>query len=227
MEPFLLNHQYNRLVQQAKVLLTALQTSSDRKVVEAARYSALSKVLEACPELNAEQRQLVERMAELKSTEDFQAYVSEVAGCRIRFPTLTENQLKSLFPKVKKLRMPDLTALEERPLTYLGWVDAGSEKMFLVYPKPGAEAEGKKASDRFTAIEGRFTPANKKGICSFCNRSGETALFTAVSKNKIAHLPDYFKAVGQYICLDSESCNSRITGLEGLETFLQAVTDGR
>ncbi|MDN4593822.1 hypothetical protein [Polycladomyces subterraneus] len=47
MEPFLQNHQYNCIAQQAHVLLSALQTSTDSNVVEAVRYSAVSKAFEA------------------------------------------------------------------------------------------------------------------------------------------------------------------------------------
>ena len=73
-------------------------------------------------------------------------------------------------------------------------------------------------------MEGRLVPTNKKGVCAFCNRMGETALFTVESKARMSHLPDYYKAVGQYICVDSEVCNSRITELEPLERFFEAVS---
>lgn len=216
MEPFLQNHQYNRIAQQAKSLLSALQTSNDRKVVEAARYSALTKAVEACPGMNAEQLKLVERMGELSSTEEFQAYLAELAACAVKFPVLTESKIKSLFPKIKKLRMPDLAGLEERSFTYLGWTDTSANRLLLVYPRAQQPGE-------LVGIEGRFVATNKKGVCAFCNRTGDTALFTVVAKHKISQLPDYYKAVGQYICLDSNACNARITELDALERLVEAV----
>src|SRR5690606_11122615 len=114
----------------------------------------------------------------------------------------------------KKLRIPDLTGIEERTLTYLGWTDPATNRMFLVYP--GHNPTGKSGSS-LIGVEGQFISVNKKGICAFCNRSGEMVLYTAISKSKISHLPDYYKAVGQYICMDSEVCNSRITELNVLD----------
>ncbi|MGF7032267.1 hypothetical protein J2T17_003189 [Paenibacillus mucilaginosus] len=219
MKPFLFNHQYNRIVQQARVLLSALQTSTDRKVVEAARYSAVSKSLEACPGLQGDALQLLERLGELQSTEEFQSYMNELAGYTFKFPAVTERQLKALFPKVKKLHLPDLEGMEERSLSYLAWTDPGGDKLFLVYPRRDAAGEGV----RLTGIEGRFVSMNKKGICAFCKKTGEAALFTAVSKKKMAQNPDYFKAVGQYICVDSAACNARITELDVLDQFFDAV----
>lgn len=222
MEPFLLNHQYNRVAQQAQLLLSALQTSNDGKVVEAARHSTLTKAIEACPGLAGEELRLVSRFAELRSTEEFQSYLGELAGYAVSFPEMTEKTLKGLFPKVKKLRMPDLEQLRGRSLTYLGWTDPGTNRMFLVYPLRAPS--GDHTAVKLAAIEGRFVPAQRKGVCAFCSRMGETALFTAESKAKFSHLPDYYKAVGQYICLDSAACNARITDPEGLEQFFQAVS---
>jgi len=222
MDPFLQNHQYNRIVQQAHALLSALRTSTDRKVVEAVRYSAVSKAIEACNGLSGGPLQLVERLADLQTAEEFQAYLSELSNYTVKFPKISESQLKGLFPKVKKLRMPDFTNIEGRTLTYLGWTDPATNRMFLVYSRQ--QPPDAKSSNRLVGVEGRYVSANKKGICAFCNSSGETTLFTVVSKNKMSHLPDYYKAVGQYICLDSEVCNSRITDLDALERFFESVT---
>lgn len=224
MEPFLQNHQYNRIAQQAKMLLSALQTSNDRKVVEAARHSAVTRAVEARPGMSGEELRLVERLADLRSTEEFQTYLAELSDHTIAFPEMTESKLKGLFPKVKKLRMPDMARIEGRPLTYLGWTDPGTNRLFLVYARTRPTEPGGKEAGGLIGIEGRFTAANKKGVCAFCNRTGEMALFTAVSKTKLSHLPDYYKAVGQYICLDSDVCNSQITDLDALERFFDAVT---
>lgn len=220
MEKFLLNHQYNRMAREARNLLSALQTSSDRKVVEAARQGALTKAAETCeglpPALSEAARPFVERLGTLRSTEEFEQFLHELASCVLPFGEVSESRLRSLFPKVKKLRMPpDLDTVKDHPLTYLGWTDSGTGRMFLVYPR-GADGA-------FAGLEGRFTPSHKKGVCAFCNRSGETVLFTAESKAKLAHLPDYYKAVGQYICQDSGVCNGRITDTEALERFFEAV----
>lgn len=213
MDPFLQNHQYNRLSQLALRLLHAVQTSSDRSVVEAARHSAWSQAVEACPGLAGYRLEIVERIVRLQTAEDYVSYLRELSNYTVRFPKVTEKELKGLFPKVKKLRLPDLAGIEERMLTYLGWTDPGTERMYIVYP-----AEGK-----LLGIEGQFSPEAKRGICAFCNKGGETALFTAVSQKRSAHNPDYYKAVGQYICLDSVACNSRMTDIQAFERFVNDV----
>ncbi|MNI79884.1 Fibronectin-binding protein (FBP) [compost metagenome] len=77
---------------------------------------------------------------------------------------------------------------------------------------------------QIVGIEGKFTPMNKKGVCFLCNKHEELALFTAVSKSRPAHSsPDYYKAVGNYLCMDSQECNKNITDVTALERFIQDV----
>lgn len=129
------------------------------------------------------------------------------------FPQLTEKQIRKLFPKNKKLALPDLS-VDYRFVTYLGWVDISSTKLFIVYPLDG----------QVVGIEGKYTPTHKKIVCFLCNRHSETALFTAVSKARPAHAsPDYYKAVGNYMCLDSRECNKHITNVDALEKFIRSV----
>lgn len=212
------NHQYNRIVQEGKNLLSALQTSTDRKVVEAARYSAVSKAVEACEGLTGDAMRLVERLADIQTNEQFQVYQQQLSQYVVPFPELTEREIKGLFPKVKKLRVPDLEAIKGQHLAYLGWTDAGTNRLFIVYPLY------RDGHVDMIGIEGKFLPMERKEVCAFCRKHGEAALFTAISKAKMANLPDYYKAVGQCICLDYAACNSKITDLEPLEKFVEAVS---
>lgn len=114
--------------------------------------------------------------------------------------------------------MPDLTEVSFGSLTYLGWLDIGSTKLYMVY----------KREDRLVGIEARYTAANKKSICSLCNGYGEVALVTAVAKTKASSLPDYYKAVGNYICVDSAHCNKQITDISYLGLLSgKSSVDGR
>jgi hypothetical protein len=108
-----------------------------------------------------------------------------------------------------------------RSVTYLGWTDPATNLFFLVYPR--TSFGGGSDTRHFAGIEGRFVAVNKKGVCAFCNRTGDMALFTAVSKARLSRLPDYYKAVGRYICMDSQECNARITDVEAIERFFDAV----
>ena len=222
MDLFLQNHQYNYIVRQAKLVISTIKTCSDNQIVETVKYTALNKVLDVCPGLSGEQRHLVEGLGELQTAEELQVYMSKLLQCTIKFPTLTEPQLKRLFPKVKKLRIPDLSDLEKHPLTYFTWTDSATNKKYLVYyrqPQPD-----KKSSGKLIGIEGQYTSTNKTGVCAFCKKPGEAAFFSAVAKTRSSHSPDYYRSVGQYICLDNKACNVQITELDALESFIEDIS---
>lgn len=92
----------------------------------------------------------------------------------MEFPAITESQLRKLFKKNKKLKLPDLEQIDFRFVTYMSWIDISSNKMFLVYEKDG----------QHIGIEGRFTETNKKSYCFACNRYEKLVLFSAVSKKR-------------------------------------------
>ncbi|MBB6734370.1 FusB/FusC family EF-G-binding protein [Cohnella zeiphila] len=217
-QPFIRNHQYNQILKQAKLLQKAFETGSDPKVTESVRESALIHVMEAFPDATETQKQTLEQLVSLRSEEQFRDYMRSLEPLMEEFSPVTEQQLKKLFPKVKKLKVPDLSAVDFRYVTYLGWTDVATGKLFLVYRLDG----------RLVGIEGRFTPANKKGACFLCRRQEEVALFTAVTKSRPAGAsPDYYKAIGNYMCTDSEVCNRNLTDTAILEKFVRDVTDFR
>ncbi|MDQ6420586.1 FusB/FusC family EF-G-binding protein [Paenibacillus sp. LHD-117] len=213
MQPFIRNHQYNVIRKQAALLERACATVADPKVIEAVRYSTTTRTIEAFPNATEEQLGLLEQIAVLRTSEQFQLYLQSFEPYMAEFPSLTAKQANRLFPKVKKLKLPDLAAIDYRFVTYVGWTDVATGRMYIVYERDG----------RFVGIEGRFTPA-KKGVCFLCNRHEEVALFTSVSKLRPANAsPDYYMAIGNYMCVDSGACNKNITDLAALEKFLQAV----
>lgn len=214
MKPFIRNHQYNLIKKQADLLQHACSTVSDPKVVEAVRYSAQSKIIEAFPDATEHQKQLLEQLSTLNTAGEFEQYLHSLTPYMTEFAQVTENQLKKLFPKNKKLKLPDLSAIDYRQVTYLGWVDIATNKLFLVYDLNG----------QLVGIEGRYTPAVKKSICFLCNRHEEVALFSAITKTKPANAsPDYYKAIGNYLCMNSDSCNKNMTDVTVLERFVRDV----
>ncbi|MBP1992242.1 FusB/FusC family EF-G-binding protein [Paenibacillus eucommiae] len=213
-ETFIRNHQYNFIKKQTGILQLACKTVSDSKVVEAVRYSTESKVLELFQNAADTQKQLLVKASALKTDEDFQSYLSGLEPYLVEFPQVTEKQLKQLFPKNKKLKIPDLSKIDYSHITYLSWLDIATNKMFIVYNLQG----------KVVGIEGKYIPTNKKSTCFLCNKHGETALFSAVSKSRPANSsPDYYKAVGNYMCIASHECNKSITDITSLERFIQEV----
>lgn len=211
--PFIKNHQINFIKQQVKNLQSALMTVSDVKVIEAARYGALEKIVELFPAITEEQKQLFDPILHMKKSEEFQEYLLSLTPYLASFPKVTDKQIQKLFPKNKKIKTPDLDAIDYTALTYLGWIDIGTNKIFFVYER----------NNQIVGFEGRFTPTNKKNVCSLCNGHGEVALVSAITKAKHSFSSDYYKAVGNYMCIDSAACNAKIKDLTYLETFIASV----
>ncbi|HJV46105.1 MAG TPA: FusB/FusC family EF-G-binding protein [Bacillota bacterium] len=213
-EPFMRNHQYNLIKKQVGIVQRAFHTALDPKVLEAVRYSAEDKIIEAFATSTDREKQILQRISDLSEPEEFQQYLHSLEPYIVEFPNVTENQLKKLFPKNKKLKIPDLSTIEYRKLTYLGWLDISITKWFMVY----------RLNDQIIGIEGKYTPTNKKDVCSLCKGHGEVALVTAISKTRPANSsPDYYKAVGNYMCINSKQCNGNITDVSYLERFIQNV----
>ncbi|MCG7406937.1 FusB/FusC family EF-G-binding protein [Paenibacillus sp. ACRRX] len=213
--PFIRNHQYNHIKKQVELLRRACNTVSDTKVVESVRYSTHDKVTALFPD-SAEERDLVGSFAEQSTVEQFQHYLRSLEPSLLAFEQVTEKQLQKLFPKNKKLKAPAMQAIDFRRITYIGWMDIATNKMFLAYHLDG----------KLVGVEGRFTRLNKKSTCFLCRRQEEVALFSAVTRSKPANATsDYYKAIGNYLCVDSRTCNSNITDVSALEKFIHQVVD--
>ncbi|WNS44159.1 FusB/FusC family EF-G-binding protein [Paenibacillus sp. MMS20-IR301] len=209
---FIRNHQYNLIKKQSDFVLKTLRSVADRRVLETVRYSAEVTVTEAFAALTAEQRQLLSPISALERAEDFQQYVSGMEPYLEPFPPITLKQIQKLFPKNKKMKLPDLQSIDFRYVTYLAWVDIATSKLFIVYPHEG----------QFIGVEGRIIPTHKKGYCLFCNRQQELAFLTVKTKPELA-AADNYASVGQYVCLDNHGCNQSITNISSLERFVLSV----
>ncbi len=212
--PFIRNHQYNLIRKQVNWLQSTIRTAVDQHIVESVRTDVYMKVMEAFEDANPEQRNILEPIAELQHAEQCQHYVQSLEPYREAFPSLARKQLQQLFPKVKKLQVPDLSKLDLRAVTYLGWDDTAANRLFLVYPLDG----------QLVGIAGRYTPSNK-GTCFLCYRQEHVALFSAIQRRKPPKhaSPDYYKAIGNYMCVDSMACNHNLTDTDKLEWFFREV----
>jgi len=219
-KPFIGNHQFNLIRKQANLLLQACQSASDPQVAESVRAGVKGRIESEFPDATELELRLLDKVTDARSEEEIRKAVQALEPFLTEFPPLTEKLLKQLFPKVKKLKLPDLSAVDFRRLTYLSWTDIATNRMYLVYSGNGHDGNG-----RLDGIEGRFTPVHKKSVCFLCNRHSEGVLFSAVSKAKPANAsPDYYKAVGNYLCRDGGACNRHITSVAALEKFIREVT---
>lgn len=209
---FIRNHQLNVIKKQAEFLQNTLRTVADRRVLETVRYRAATIIVEVFPDLTAEQQKMLEQISAFESGYDFQRFLDGLVPYMMPFPEITLKQIQKLFPKNKKLKVPDLSTIDFRYVTYLSWVDIATNKLFIVYPYEG----------QFVGIEGRITPTNKKGYCLFCNRQQELAFLSVTTKPANAS-PDNISSVGQYVCMENHACNHSITNTEALDRFILSV----
>lgn len=209
---FIRNHQYNYIKKQSDFVLKTLRSVADRRVLETVRYRAEFNVTEAFASLTAEQQQMLSPISTMEKAEEFQEYISGLEPYMEPFPPITLKQIQKLFPKNKKMKLPDLQSIDFRYVTYLTWVDIATGKLFIVYPHEG----------QFIGVEGRIIPTHKKGYCLFCNRQQELAFLTVKTKPELA-AADNYASVGQYVCMDNHGCNQSITDISALEKFVLSV----
>lgn len=207
--PFIRNHQYNFIKKQTKFVLHTLRTVADRRVLETVRYRAASNILEIFPSLTESQRQMLEQISTFEIEPEFQKYLDGLESFLEPYPPITLKQIQKQFSKIKKLKVPDLSNIDYRHMTYLSWIDIAANKLYIIYPYEG----------QFIGIEGRITPTHKKGYCLFCNRHQELAYFCV----KTNASPDNYSVVGQYVCIDNHACNQSITDTEALERFILSL----
>ncbi|WFA82641.1 FusB/FusC family EF-G-binding protein [Paenibacillus amylolyticus] len=205
--PFIQNHQFNYIQKQADFLLKTLRSVVDPKVLETVRYTVGTNAVSIFDELTSEQKQLLEQLSTYETAHELQTHLNQLESYLIPYTQVSAKQIQKLFPKAKKLKVPDLELVDYARTTYLRWTDIATSRLFIVYPYEG----------RFLGIEGRITPTNKKGYCMFCHRHQELGFFNVKTK---AHSPDNFSSIAQYVCMDNTACNHSITDITMLEKFL-------
>ncbi|MFC5464823.1 FusB/FusC family EF-G-binding protein [Lederbergia graminis] len=211
---FIKNEQLNFINKQINLIKDSRKRNVPAHILSAVCDLAQAKILELFPNLTTEQQQLLD-VSGLQTDADFEVYLERLSAFIIPFSAITGQQLKKLFPKNKKLKVPDIATMDLHHLTYLSWDDVRSSKKIIVY-----ELEGK-----LVGIECNLTPSSKKNICSFCNTVGNVSYFSTVTKAKRSNNPDYYKSIGNLICTDSNECNKKITDVTYLEAFLKESLD--
>jgi Elongation factor G-binding protein, N-terminal/FBP C-terminal treble-clef zinc-finger len=209
-ETFIKNEQLNFIKKQIALIMESSKKNVPQNVLTAVIDLANAKILDLFPNLSLEKQEMLD-LSKLKRDKEYEQYIQHLTDYLLPFPKITEQQLKKMFPKHKKIKLPDLSTIDLNQLTYLSWNDLGYNKKFIVY-----ELEGK-----IVGIECEFAPSSKKNLCSFCNSFGDVAYFSTITKAKKSNNPDYYKSIGNLICVDSSECNKKITNVEYVTTFLK------
>ncbi|GGE63864.1 FusB/FusC family EF-G-binding protein [Priestia taiwanensis] len=210
MEAFIRNEEYNLIRQQAYNLVNGHTAANDRSVVEALKSLAMEKVLSVFNYVNKEQQVLIEMIRDVKNREEAELFLLKLHPYVIPFPEVTQQTVKKLFPKAKKLKLPKVDNINLMEITYLGWEDSGTNKRYIIT----------KHGDRLIGIDGTFQPIHQKGICTLCNRLEEVGMFLHEKKGEV--LGTFVKR-GNYICKDSVSCNQNIISVQKLHDFIDLL----
>lgn len=209
-EKFIKNEQLNFIKRQVIFIKDSRKKSLPPTVLAAAIDLANAKIMGHFPNASMEQCELLD-LSKMKTDDEYDQYIDHLSNFVIPFPKITEQQLKKIFPKHKKLKLPEISDEDYNHLTYLSWNDKNYNKKFVIY-----ELEGK-----MVGIECKYSPTSKKNVCSICNSVSKVVYFSTVTKNKKSNNSDYYRSIGNLICADSNECNHNITEADYLVTFLK------
>ncbi|WP_226529379.1 FusB/FusC family EF-G-binding protein [Metabacillus niabensis] len=209
-EKFIKNEQLNFIKKQIALIKDISKRNVPKSVLLAEIDIANAKIIDNMTHASEEQLEMLD-ISSLRTDVEYEQYIQHLSDFVLPFPEITEQQIKKMFPKNKKLKLPDLSSIDRSKLTYLSWTDLGLNKKFIVY-----ELDGK-----MVGIECKVTPTSKANYCSICQSIGEVTYFSTKTKAKKSNNPDYYKSIGNLICADSNECNKKITNVEYLTTVLR------
>ncbi|MFS0553201.1 FusB/FusC family EF-G-binding protein [Brevibacillus sp. 179-C9.3 HS] len=207
MEPFIHTHHYHFIKSRVQAIMNAYATSTDVNVIRARKEIAHEEIFQLFPSITPEQKELLQPIDTIKEKAEGKQFLHLLSSFVIPFPAPTESSIKKLFPKVKKLKVPNLTEINFSEISYISWLDTATDKKYII-----ANHEGK-----LIGIHGQFTSMNKKGVCALCNRFEEIGMFVLEAKGSSDGT--YLKK-GNYICQDSVTCNQNIISLDKLHDFI-------
>lgn len=127
------------------------------------------------------------------------------------FKVPSNQQLKKLFRKTKKLAIPKWHTMDLQLHSYVGWNDASMQKKFMILYQ----------NESLIGVSGYLSPTTQKGICTICHRKSDVSLFLATTK---ANSDGTYTKKGNYICHDSETCNHQLVQIEKLSEFVALIT---
>lgn len=136
--------------------------------------------------------------------------------------TITREQLKTLFKKVKHLRLPkDLESEDFSKLKYFAWMDESDDVYYLLV----------ELDDKLEGIRGEVNRSQPrimmKHLCTICKQQREFSdvmLFTAKTR-KLPKGVEY-RTAGVYICTDFRQCNQEMKNSEEIERFARTIIEG-
>ncbi|MCA0970208.1 FusB/FusC family EF-G-binding protein [Halobacillus litoralis] len=210
MESFIRADQYHYIEKQTASLVNSHSSTNDQAVASAMMAITQEKVVDAFLDLTEEQQQMIAQVNQIKDEADALFFLSRLKQYIIPFPNLTEKEIKDLFPKVKRLQVPDLTQVPWNHISYLSWNEPGSGRKYIITHQ----------NDEWTGLKGDFLPSNKTGICAICHETESVGLFTTTNQKSRS---EETVSRGNYICQNSVQCNHNIKNRKPLDQFVERL----
>ncbi|HWL23942.1 MAG TPA: FusB/FusC family EF-G-binding protein [Ureibacillus sp.] len=202
--------QYQFVKKQAKKILNANTTSNDQNVIKAIQALVQEEINDKLTFQDIEEQLVLQPIFNLQSKEQLGLFLDTVKQYVEPFKVPTDNQIKKLFPKDKKVKLPKMEGVDLQELTYLSWVDSGTNRKYIVFYEDGI----------LKGVRGVFDHSEKVGICTVCNQHAKVGLLLVSKKGE--QLGTYTKK-GNYICENSESCNEALTDFNRLTEFVDNI----
>ncbi len=204
---FMTPEQFQLVKKQAKKILNTYTTSNDQKVIDAIQALVQEEIDSRLTFQEIEQQLVLQPIFLIKSKEQLEHFLTDIKQYVEPFKQPTEAELKKLFPKDKKLKLPKLETYDWQEISYLSWFDAGTNRKYIVYREDGV----------LKGVRGTFSNSAKVGICTVCNQHAKVGMLLVSKKG--ADLGTYTKR-GNYICEDSGSCNESLSDLNKFTDFV-------
>lgn len=217
MKAFIKKHQYNYIKKCLYDLNNAFKNCVDINIVETTKAYIQDKILSIFTNLSEEEKNIL-NINKINDPLHIDTYLRDLDQYVYGMPDITNEQIRKLFKKEKKLKLPDLQA-EDSKNVYLGWIDESTRKLLIVYNMNG----------KFISMSCRLPNSNfnNSNVCAICNHIGfenEVAFVSPVCKTASSNR-DAYRSIGFYMCLDSAKCNERIVSVEKLEKILKDVNN--
>ena len=133
-EQFMRNDQYNFIKRQVQQLVSGHGMVNDEQVIGALESISIERVSDLFTDITDEQKQMLNKIVEIVDKEEAEQFLLNLESHIIPFNKPSEQKLRKLFPKAKKLKLSE--GLDYTKMTFLSF-DVRDEKTIYnrTYPK--------------------------------------------------------------------------------------------
>lgn len=207
-EQFLSVGQFHKIQHMLQKFLNAKKATNDKDTLQAVQGIIEDEVKETMTDLHSIDN-ILQELFHVNDATSAELFLMQLKQHVSPFPTPEMAEIKKLFKKEKKLKLPTLESTDFKETMYLSWEDLGTNKQYIVIH----------AHNEFEALSGVVDAKHIKGVCAFCRRHATTRLFTTKKKGS----GDLFVKNSQYICIDSDQCNQNLTEIEVIEEWVDKM----